>query len=556
MSRLKVRWLSPPVAWKGRGIGDSWAHAMDRQGWSFAGAEEERDVYFLASESQLNDEILSDGKPVVCFFWGWPPGRFTSGSKEDMRKWGAFVQERIELLFRCAKVLVPGPVTMDQARLLGLTNTQMLLPGVDAEVLDRGAVSGSHAGAIVSSLVEVRHEILFLSRLEGHKGLQYLIEAMTLLTQKPHLHVVGPGDPTEYKAYADKLGVATTFNTEASDDDKVRAILSCQMLCHPSEYEGFGMPPLEALYLGKPVLASGIPQLRWLLRDTVQFAETVPEIAEGISWIFSNYPAALEQAKRGQERVHKEFTLDHAALQLTDVLHLAVKADLGEQIRQDPSPGTMRRVYEIEHKRNADTPGGKVTRFDPTWSRHWRAEAFVTALTDVGARVIGDIGCGPVYPTIFARAGFKVRALDIADEALRQVREIADTWGVPGADIETFQGRAQELPWADESLDAVVLGEILEHVTDPEVCLAEAWRVTKNLGAIVISTPIGEHHWDPMHIGPDHGGWDEQHLEMLIAPYADQVVRKEQIAEGGAEPSCWLVVLQKDKDIAAEPQRA
>lgn len=545
MSRLRVRWLSPPVQWPGLGVGDSWALAMERYGWTFASADEEWDVVFVASESQLTPELLDGDKPVVCYFWGWPPERFVIPKVEvNDKPWQEFVQERIALMFRCAKVLVPGPVTLDQAYMLGLTNAEMVVAGMDAAMLDAGEdpVGGPS------------DEILFLSRLTPHKGLTWLIDAMTLLARKPLLRIMGPGDAAPYKAYADERGVATVFETHATDEDKVRALRGCMMLCHPSSYEGFGVPPLEALYLGKPVVASGIPQLRWLLQDTVQYAESATELASRIAWVFSNYAAASQQAKLGQERVKRALTMDVASIDLTNALHQAVKLDLGRQIREDPSAETMHRVYEIEHRRNADTPGGNLTRFDPTWARHWRAEAFVSALTDGGAVVIGDVGCGAVYPTIFARAGFKVRALDISEEALRQVREIADKWGVPPASIETFQGRAEELPWEDGSLDGVVLGEILEHVTDPHLVLREAFRVCKDQGTVIISTPIGNHHWDPMHIGPDGGGWDARHMEKLIEPYADQVVRNEQIAEDDKDPSCWHVVFTKDEEIAAAPQ--
>ena len=78
----------------------------------------------------------------------------------------------------------------------------------------------------------------------------------------------------------------------------------------------------------------------------------------------------------------------------------------------------MAEIYDQEHRRNWTY---SVDRFDPTWARHWRAQAFIQALKECGAQSILDIGCGAVYPTIFAREGFNVTAFDISPEALRQV---------------------------------------------------------------------------------------------------------------------------------------
>jgi glycosyltransferase involved in cell wall biosynthesis len=47
-----------------------------------------------------------------------------------------------------------------------------------------------------------------------------------------------------------------------TDDDLVRLISGASVLLYPSRYEGFGLPPLEALSCGTPAVASDIPALR------------------------------------------------------------------------------------------------------------------------------------------------------------------------------------------------------------------------------------------------------------------------------------------------------
>lgn len=46
-----------------------------------------------------------------------------------------------------------------------------------------------------------------------------------------------------------------------SDDDKYYIIQNCESYCHPSLAEGFGIPPIEAMWLGKPVFLSRLTSL-------------------------------------------------------------------------------------------------------------------------------------------------------------------------------------------------------------------------------------------------------------------------------------------------------
>ena len=49
-------------------------------------------------------------------------------------------------------------------------------------------------------------------------------------------------------------------DTPARVDEDLRALYaSCRIFIYPSMYEGFGLPPLEAMACGAPVIASRIP---------------------------------------------------------------------------------------------------------------------------------------------------------------------------------------------------------------------------------------------------------------------------------------------------------
>ncbi len=58
-----------------------------------------------------------------------------------------------------------------------------------------------------------------------------------------------------------------------------------------------------------------------------------------------------------------------------------------------------------------------------------------------------------------------------------------------GEDFPIQLGDARQLPFPDESFDTVVGGELLEHLDNPGLGLAELFRVSK--GHVILSLPIG-----------------------------------------------------------------
>lgn len=51
------------------------------------------------------------------------------------------------------------------------------------------------------------------------------------------------------------------FLKNISEDEKYALIQNCEAMCHPSAAEGFGIPPIEAMALGKPVFLSSYTSL-------------------------------------------------------------------------------------------------------------------------------------------------------------------------------------------------------------------------------------------------------------------------------------------------------
>lgn len=103
-----------------------------------------------------------------------------------------------------------------------------------------------------------------------------------------------------------------------------------------------------------------------------------------------------------------------------------------------------------------------------------------------GPRVL-EIGAneGWVAKAINEERGFEVVAIDNRKEARDNAMSFFG--------IEVLDGDANRLPFEDASFDCVVLGEILEHLPNPGVGLAEAFRVSR--GHVICTLPIGK-YWN------------------------------------------------------------
>jgi ubiquinone/menaquinone biosynthesis C-methylase UbiE len=99
-----------------------------------------------------------------------------------------------------------------------------------------------------------------------------------------------------------------------------------------------------------------------------------------------------------------------------------------------------------------------------------------------GAR-IADLGCGSGAFTVLLRErGFAPVGLDISPKLIALARQ-------KYAGIEFLEGDAENLPFADASLDAVLLSGLIHHFPDPRRLAAQTHRVLRNGGRFVAFDP-------------------------------------------------------------------
>ncbi len=127
-------------------------------------------------------------------------------------------------------------------------------------------------------------------------------------------------------------------------------------------------------------------------------------------------------------------------------------------------------------------------RFTPECVReiayeHWHRYAWAAEV--VAGKQVLDAACGEGYGSrlLSARAA-QVHGLDVSEEAITHARQRY------ASDNLAFEhGDATDLPYADDSFDAVVSFETLEHLEAQDQLLAEFRRVLRPDGFLLVSSP-------------------------------------------------------------------
>jgi ubiquinone/menaquinone biosynthesis C-methylase UbiE len=130
-----------------------------------------------------------------------------------------------------------------------------------------------------------------------------------------------------------------------------------------------------------------------------------------------------------------------------------------------------------------------------------------------------DAGCNDGFLSqALIEAGFKVTSVDISDEAIAKAKE---QFG-----IEVIKADVNKLPFEDNEFDVAIAGELLEHLPNPGMGLAELFRVSRD--RVILSLPIGaywlgcpEHLWqiDTTVIEHDQGIKDYLEKKIIVMEF-------------------------------------
>lgn len=118
-----------------------------------------------------------------------------------------------------------------------------------------------------------KNYFIYVGNVKQHKGIDLLLNAYKKARDKglkSKLYIVG--EYNNFRSSADLSGLIDDkenikFTGRVSDDALYRLISEAKALVLPSRYEGFGLPPLESLYLGTNAIITDIPAMKEIYKN-------------------------------------------------------------------------------------------------------------------------------------------------------------------------------------------------------------------------------------------------------------------------------------------------
>ena len=158
--------------------------------------------------------------------------------------------------------------------------------------------------------------------------------------------------------------------------------------------------------------------------------------------------------------------------------------------------------------------------------RSWAAWARALGLL-MPAVDVADLGCGEGYLTLeAARWARRVVAIDRSGDVLARGKALAERRKL--RNITWKRGDLEKLPIADRSIDIALLSQALHHADHPERALAEAHRILRPGGRLLV-LDLREHEegWVKSRLGDRWLGFSDAQLDALLkgAGFGKTVVR-------------------------------
>jgi DNA-binding transcriptional ArsR family regulator/protein-L-isoaspartate O-methyltransferase len=205
-----------------------------------------------------------------------------------------------------------------------------------------------------------------------------------------------------------------------------------------------------------------------------------------------------------------------------------------QDVRKDEA--RLQEVLRLR-KENFDTHGD-TRQLVPgrSWAAWARALGHLLPPLDVA-----DIGCGEGYLTLeAARWARTVVGVDRSEEVLERAKALAARRRV--TNVQWKKGDLGRLPLRDGSMDVALLSQALHHATSPEETVAEAVRILRPGGRVLI-LDLRQHDqtWVRTRFGDQRLGFSDAELERLLHDAELDEVRVQVGARQTGDPFTVLI---------------
>lgn len=174
-------------------------------------------------------------------------------------------------------------------------------------------LDAKNSGDILQKYGIIKPYLIYVGNAYPHKNLERLLRAFAGVLKENNdlqLLLVGKNDYfyENLKKLANKENIKNIlFLSDVSDYELDILFHNSLANVFPSLYEGFGLPPLEAMSKGVPVISSDHPCMREVLGDSAYFFNgiDVVEISEAMKKIISDDTLRKALIEKGYEQIKK-----------------------------------------------------------------------------------------------------------------------------------------------------------------------------------------------------------------------------------------------------------
>lgn len=206
-------------------------------------------------------------------------------------------------------------------------------PGIDPEEMPF-APGGPDTPAAQVTARSRAGTLLYVGRLAPMKRVGDLIEACRRLLPMPTLDIVGEGPEEARLRSLAGSRPEFRFHGFVADPTLWRLYAASDLVVCPSAFEGFGMPPMQALYFAKPCLTSDIPIFRSVYGDRLDFFPLgdVAALAAAIRRLLADPAARARRGAEGRRFVLDNFTWAESARRIETTLQEAMAGPAGARL--------------------------------------------------------------------------------------------------------------------------------------------------------------------------------------------------------------------------------
>jgi len=280
----------------------------------------EADIFWAPNPHFIS---LSDGMPFVLTMHDLSFERYPEFFSPKQRLWHKAVDPKA-LCRRARKILAVSTHTKrDIVDLYGIDPDRIVVTHEGCDERYRREPSPESIEEVRTRLALPKHFILHVGTLEPRKNHLGLLAAFDLLKKDAKfsdLHLVMAGPPGWSNAGI-RRAIASSPNRDRirtlgfiGESDKPALYRLAHAFVFPSFYEGFGLPPLEAMASGTPTIASFAASLGEIVGDAGLLVDPYrpAEIADAIASVLESPSLRAELSARGRERA-KRFTWEACA---------------------------------------------------------------------------------------------------------------------------------------------------------------------------------------------------------------------------------------------------